>query len=161
MTMHVSIHAPAWGATRFRQVIDHRSKFQSTLPHGERRQSVTVRWSKLESVSIHAPAWGATLHVASGVEHDPVCFNPRSRMGSDTWLLYDCRPSLHVVSIHAPAWGATRLTIRSKSVTCIMFQSTLPHGERLYYLYLVDNTTYSSRLSRNAPFCLVKYSIRE
>ena len=37
--------------------------------------------------------------------------------------------TLHQVSIHAPAWGATlRVLVR---VGLDMFQSTLPHGERL------------------------------
>ena len=58
--IHVSIHAPAWGAT------------------------VTLSSQSDDIVSIHAPAWGATLRAASvdrlGVTQ---CFNPRPRMGSD------------------------------------------------------------------------------
>ena len=77
----VSIHAPAWGATR---------------------PAVHPGVQKL--VSIHAPAWGAT------------------------------RPDLVQaiktgVSIHAPAWGAT--VIYEIHDAGDMFQSTLPHGERL------------------------------
>ena len=57
--MYVSIHAPAWGATK--------QNFSRIISLG---------------VSIHAPAWGAT----SGSVAKPVrrcSFNPRSRVGSD------------------------------------------------------------------------------
>ena len=57
---HVSIHAPAWGATcHARQGPALQMRFQSTHPRG-------VRLGRLRSgripgtVSIHAPAWGAT-----------------------------------------------------------------------------------------------------
>ena len=57
--LHVSIHAPAWGATM---------KEESRIP--------------IVSVSIHAPAWGATGVPYQAGRKEP-CFNPRSRMGSD------------------------------------------------------------------------------
>ena len=102
----VSIHAPAWGATRTaatnsfsRACFNPRSrvgsdfdeatelsrqcKFQSTLPRGERLQPA-YHLRLRRAVSIHAPAWGATeLH--------------RSAF------------KIIVVSIHAPAWGATAI----------------------------------------------------
>jgi len=55
-----------------------------------------------------------------------LCFNPRSRMGSD--IKSSTRTARLYVSIHAPAWGATSDTIRA--LNYILFQSTLPHGER-------------------------------
>ena len=55
----VSIHAPAWGATLERLKQLKQDMFQSTLPHGERH------W-----------AYSRILRIR--------CFNPRSRMGSDT-----------------------------------------------------------------------------
>ena len=79
----ISIHAPAWGATdtpveepevvvRFQSTLPHgerrltrdpelrTTKFQSTLPHGERHSGAdTVRRGR--PISIHAPAWGATI----------------------------------------------------------------------------------------------------
>ena len=79
----VSIHAPAWGATRtndggYVPVMS----FQSTHPRGVRRVLVhALRRGRV--VSIHAPAWGATITALDG--------------RADT-----------LVSIHAPAWGATR-----------------------------------------------------
>ena len=79
---HISIHAPAWGATRrlrtfFRQL----EKFQSTRPRGARQELLEAMGIR-STISIHAPAWGAT----DGGQ--PV---------NDE----------HIISIHAPAWGAT------------------------------------------------------
>ena len=80
--VHVSIHAPAWGATC--QYIISDSHCQ---------------------VSIHAPAWGATpkRRVAG---KSVICFNPRTRVGCDRRLRGLIGMS-SAVSIHAPAWGAT------------------------------------------------------
>ena len=99
----VSIHAPAWGATRSAKRSSASTMFQSTLPRGERRD----RQSALRRQQ---------------------CFNPRSRVGSDFGQIL-VRPCGQVfqstlprgerrfemplrlcrfgVSIHAPAWGAT------------------------------------------------------
>ena len=55
----VSIHAPAWGATR---MAEHRSRKYA--------------------VSIHAPAWGATS-VRPLCPGPAACFNPRTRVGCD------------------------------------------------------------------------------
>ena len=80
-TLHVSIHAPARGAT-----------WLSTSVLGKAR------------VSIHAPARGATFKCYTAVEK--LCrFNPRTRTGCDK----DYGKDIHnnVVSIHAPARGAT------------------------------------------------------
>ena len=79
-------------------------EFQSTLPHGERPDLIVYDYLTGE-VSIHAPAWGAT-----GFD----------RMGGNSGY----------VSIHAPAWGATVRSIFF-FIPHILFQSTLPHGERL------------------------------
>ena len=61
MNKHVSIHAPAWGATCVVPTTHH----------------------ILHPVSIHAPAWGATLalEIPSGYWGG---FNPRTRVGCDT-----------------------------------------------------------------------------
>ena len=79
----VSIHAPARGATHTIGFPSHRAtKFQSTLPHGERRRQ--------------------GLADLVGCGH----FNPRSRTGSDFTAkssMVTCSP----ISIHAPARGAT------------------------------------------------------
>ena len=123
---HVSIHAPAWGATgrghgggrreggfnpRTRvgcdpistHSTDTMAAFQSTHPRGVRLHHDVALRGPVE-VSIHAPAWGATLDF-------PV-------------LLPE-----FVVSIHAPAWGATG-QCRSRRAWAAMFQSTHPRGVR-------------------------------
>ena len=55
----VSIHAPAWGATK--RVIPALTwlGFQSTRPRGARRM-IKGHFYRPVHVSIHAPAWGAT-----------------------------------------------------------------------------------------------------
>ncbi len=123
----VSIHAPAWGATRWlpvslapsRRGFNPRPRmggdlparlwrqsaraFQSTPPHGGR---LTRPDAGREGavVSIHAPAWGATAALRGHLINKNR-FNPRPRMGGD---IFCCTilMLLHV-SIHAPAWGAT------------------------------------------------------
>jgi len=123
----VSIHAPAWGATvvivlLFMAFL----KFQSTRPRGARPlisdfnvneflfQSTRPRGARherrdysecFESVSIHAPAWGAT-HRSSQTLWANTCFNPRARVGRDSFSRA-VPMSCDSVSIHAPAWGAT------------------------------------------------------
>ncbi len=77
--------------------------FQSTLPRGERR---TTRRRQATIIS---------------------CFNPRSRAGSDSRMQMH-RDCAACVSIHAPARGAT--FTRPRHATIILFQSTLPRGER-------------------------------
>ena len=77
--------------------------FQSTLPRGERL--IPPLYSEGGYyISIHAPARGATVNLFG--------------------LTY-----YFDISIHAPARGATRLTIQNRKE--MVFQSTLPRGERL------------------------------
>ena len=57
----------------------------------------------------------------------PVNFNPRSREGSDGLYKYQTI-LLPRISIHAPARGATEEGALDESA--ILFQSTLPRGER-------------------------------
>ena len=100
--------------------------FQSTLPRGE-RHGTTWRRNAMQSVSIHAPARGATKYGLSNVSiaefqstlprgerrslqairaFKNICFNPRSRAGSDAPRL-SLIDQAERVSIHAPARGAT------------------------------------------------------
>ena len=100
----VSIHAPAWGATRSpmpgRRDI---TKFQFTLPRGERLRP-RERRSKIVMFQFTLPRGERPL-ISRLLPLNP-CFNSRSRVGSDvTKKIYG--PSSDV-SIHAPAWGATR-----------------------------------------------------
>ncbi len=120
---HVSIHAPAWGATCPTTCCAPPSMFRSTPPHGGRRPPRRL------------------LRRRPG-------FDPRPRMGGDIWMgLYgpDAWVSIHApawgatswredeamteqVSIHAPAWGATsRFALQGH---LLLFRSTPPHGGR-------------------------------
>ena len=56
-----------------------------------------------------------------------VNFNPRSREGSDEKGLENCSDK-YGISIHAPARGATKAA--SIRLRALLFQSTLPRGER-------------------------------
>src|SRR5690606_18874460 len=100
----VSIHAPAWGATRPPRSRAWQRRFLSTPPRGGRPPLMTVGESS-PAVSIHAPAWGATCPPQRPVPRLGHGFYPRPRVGGDAPR---CRsPARRPVSIHAPAWGAT------------------------------------------------------
>ncbi len=123
----VSIHAPAWGATRKTLTpIDTISGFNPRARVG--RDSI---WVKKDS--------------------NKFCFNPRARVGRDEWRKLEhlssqmfqstrprgarpkmptCRPWCSPpVSIHAPAWGATCIA-EEYSSQYAQFQSTRPRGAR-------------------------------
>ena len=99
----ISIHAPTRGATISQAPNGNIYIFQSTLPQGE-RQTITSATEVVQNISIHAPTRGATY-----------CFYDTAR------LLY--------ISIHAPTRGATK-EYRPSEGSVILFQSTLPQGER-------------------------------
>ena len=84
----VSIHAPAWGATRHSPLT---SSTRHVSIHAPAWGATDYQWHavRLPCVSIHAPAWGATAHVDYA--------------------------RCDMVSIHAPAWGATVMTARCHS----------------------------------------------
>ncbi len=125
---------------------DYDCVFQSTLPNGERPLSpasvritrnfnprsrtgsdkVLVEGKLKPDISIHAPERGATssMRVVRLIQEH---FNPRSRTGSDLKPLTSI--SSRLISIHAPERGATKQTIRQWEL--VIFQSTLPNGERL------------------------------
>ena len=103
----ISIHAPTRGATK------------------------TVSASVLsKGISIHAPTRGATRISMSGLDTH-TNFNPRSHEGSDRNMGFLFSP--YRISIHAPTRGATLLGEES-CVAIHRFQSTLPRGERLFWL---------------------------
>ena len=100
---YVSIHAPAWGATRRPQGRHGDHGFQFTRPHGARRHLPSRYFSTSEG------------------------FNSRARMGRD--LIAAIVPSeWFEVSIHAPAWGATTEGVSKYYES--LFQFTRPHGAR-------------------------------
>ena len=124
----VSIHAPAWGATRHPPT--HRSPARGFNPRARVGRDIECEIGRnREHVSIHAPAWGATrCKHRSGTKgefefqstrprgarlpYPPSSmtnrrgFNPRARVGRDGPVMIGEQPT-RPVSIHAPAWGAT------------------------------------------------------
>ena len=101
--------------------------FQSTLPHGERRD---VRLAQLQPtlvVSIHAPAWGATVAQRTVARDDMFQSTlPHGERLSDLYWLY--YPNV--------------------------FQSTLPHGERQFFrISSASNLGFNprSRMGSDSP----------
>ena len=112
----VSIHAPTRGATTTGIQLDALSKFQSTLPRGER------------------PGPPALLLALR-------CFNPRSHAGSDIFGEDDGRPDVILDAADQIAFQSTlprgeRHKTTKEVKQAAMFQSTLPRGERQYLFQL-------------------------
>ena len=91
-----------------------------------------------------------------------ICFNPRSRTGSDT-----TRP-LHLrgtSSFQSTLPHGERLFTRADAEEVLMFQSTLPHGERLghdlYCLQAIDCFNPRSRTGSDMPKELTLAKVRE
>ena len=144
----ISIHAPTRGATRLPQLLIQDLQFQSTLPRGERPGFVCGN-NKNPLISIHAPTRGATW---SFTPVNPIIFisihAPTRGATSKTWGYFlKNKISIHAptrgatdkygntidtkqISIHAPTRGATPEDI-SFGENVVIFQSTLPRGERL------------------------------
>ena len=98
----ISIHAPAWGATR--RVI-------APCPSA--------------AISIHAPAWGATDHAEGTLADLKISIHAPAWGATNGFSVESFQ---FVISIHAPAWGATqnaRAMYRASP-----FQSTRPRGAR-------------------------------
>ena len=148
----VSIHAPAWGATKTwffgkqpRPVSIHAPAWGATLP------ADTLR--RVPGVSIHAPAWGATngpeLMAQLSMFQSTRPRGARPHFISGNFGIFR-------VSIHAPAWGATyNFTLEFRERFCFnprarvgrdkvkneireitdVFQSTRPRGARQTRIY--------------------------
>ena len=99
----VSIHAPAWGATR-----------------------LALRRLSAIAVSIHAPAWGATGLYPAVLHADVVSIHAPA--WGATYPAVETLLQIRV-SIHAPAWGATGVSI-TYIASGKWFQSTHPRGVR-------------------------------
>ena len=106
---HVSIHAPAGGATRQPQRGRKTVEVSIHAPAG----GATGRWPiarALRAVSIHAPAGGATPEHAHQPNHGCVFQSTRPRGARH--VRWDGRDDEDAVSIHAPAGGATYWNFR-------------------------------------------------
>ena len=99
---HVSIHAPARGATPLDRLTRQTMPFQSTRPQGARRLGALDGALGDEFQSTRPQ--GARLRQSSAMIF-VVCFNPRARKGRDQGGRRG--REAHGVSIHAPARGAT------------------------------------------------------
>ena len=146
LTQKVSIHAPTWGATLLAEFRRKGWKFQSTLPHGERRynfdylngnsmfQSTLPHGERLflSIMSNVMSMFQSTLPhgerlIISITLMVTRCFNPRSHMGSDI-VLNHVMSSLILFQSTLP--HGERPSCSSYSGRMVLFQSTLPHGER-------------------------------
>ncbi len=121
----VSIHAPAWGATKkgnrdfnFMEVSIHAPAWGATR--------IIETYPDACSVSIHAPAWGATWNPLI-IPFSFTCFNPRSRVGSDPGRRSEKETGrgFNPRSRVGSDWQNYPLNPPHK-----LFQSTLPRGER-------------------------------
>ena len=99
----VSIHVPARGTTQVLHLLLVSTLFQSTFPHGERRQMSIEDYfgNMFQSTFPH----GERRNTIRTRYSTLFCFNPRSRTGND------------------------RLLSERLAPVCL-FQSTFPHGER-------------------------------
>ena len=100
--------------------------FQSSLPRGERLKYFQVYCHFYDFNPRSREGSDAFAVVVDGVIND---FNPRSREGSDGYSKHDAESADHI-SILAPARGATMRVLKPEH-TLIIFQSSLPRGERL------------------------------
>ena len=104
-SLYVSIHAPAGGATITIFKVTLRTMFQSTLPRGERQR----KWKSPNERKMFQSTLprGERRSGRRLVYRLCLCFNPRSRGGSDLDMTKEI--ALEDVSIHAPAGGATSI----------------------------------------------------
>ena len=106
--------------------------FQSTLPRGERRHK-DQQDSEIYTISIHAPTGGATVQ-----KH----------------LI----PSYQNISTHAPTRGAT-YSIRTDQIKHLLFQPTLPRGERRKRKILQPlHRNFNPRSHEGSDFQRVRFS---
>ncbi len=100
--MHISIHAPQWGATG-----------------GE------LDGQDALLISIHAPQWGAT---GTPSQRTVDCRFQSTHPSGVRLVQHPRVPAAGRISIHAPQWGAT--VSRPAKLMVFLFQSTHPSGVR-------------------------------
>ena len=105
VVLHVSIHAPTWGATR---------------------PECLSRFRRIE-VSIHAPTWGATP-APRRRSRSSTCFNSRAHVGRDRRPL---RRSQGMARFQFTRPRGARRAPSSRPIPPLRFQFTRPRGARL------------------------------
>ena len=175
----VSIHAPAWGATRHGMRLAATQRAVSIhAPAWGATASIAMQCDRA-SVSIHAPAWGAT---SVNWPRRGTGFDPRARMGRDPgrWSIAN---AIEAVSIHAPAWGATCVRSRparyrmrfdprarmgrdartSLDLALDVFRSTRPHGARRTHVAegeISERFDPRARMGRDAQYERMRRRLR-
>ena len=116
------------GSDRNQSILQPRTgEFQSTLPQGE-RHDYALMCGVDEQISIHAPTRGATITGIVFRETYEISIHAPTRGATRTPRAY--KEITEHISIHAPTRGAT-FAPSHKMESSILFQSTLPQGERL------------------------------
>ena len=124
----ISIHAPAKGATTFKQSFTIDELFQSTPPRRERLQGLYIPVASA-LISIHAPAKGAThgvIHTLLRITN----FNPRPREGSD---LPGGEEITIIYLFQSTPPRRERQSSNKVTPHLFLFQSTPPRRERQPY----------------------------
>ena len=123
---NVSIHAPAWGATRtLRSTSPSISVFQSTHPRGVRPKVIYNRQCSQRSFNPRTRV--GCDHGDPGLLALPESFNPRTRVGCDYVVQARHRDTTRFQSTHP---RGVRRTVQARHRGTSWFQSTHPRGVR-------------------------------
>ena len=139
----ISIHAPAQGAT-FHQV-DWEHQLRNFNPRSRTGSDLSTVGGAAGIVDFNPRSRTGSDIMAAAIFSALSHFNPRSRTGSDHGAVDQHRRNQ--ISIHAPAQGAT--PGGDQLLLMLLFQSTLPHRERLERLTGVIQD--QERISIHAP----------
>ena len=122
----ISIHAPTRGATKYRVCAFTVHRFQSTLPRGERPEG--DRYTLFAAIFQSTLPRGERPGQRKRYEYHNVDFNPRSHEGSDP-LSRGRTSTYSTFTPRSPPGSDSAVDFSTSSG--ILFQSTLPRGERL------------------------------
>ena len=160
---HISIHAPAGGATVHAGGIYTTHAYFNSRPCGRGDHPLSsVR--RRDTISIHAPAGGATKSLIQHLSGEDISIHAPA--GGATHDTVEPGTRKVLISIHAPAGGATqegeplhgyvvfqftplregRLAVLTDCTKCLVFQFTpLREGRLLRVIILIDMTHFNSR----------------
>ena len=138
---HISIHAPARGATVFARDIFKDSEFQSTLPRGE-------RLSLCSSADIHV-SFQSTLprgERRAGMNTAPGCRIFQSTLPRGERRASAARtPKRKTISIHAPARGATKDLLRKVNLPEISIHAPARGATSSGHCRIICTTNFNPR----------------